>query len=145
MSLCNPICRLWTLRVPHLNRRPSGPVPQTRAIRRGAEQWLIATFLLLFGAAAVASFPVSSSLELKEHASSATDLQRLAKAPREVRGIVQVLLAKSAGGGKELLPVRAAEIVEAVYSFAVPVVEIRGRGRSPLRSFYARAPPASMA
>lgn len=106
---------------------------------------MIATFLLLFGAAAVASFPASSSLELKEHASSATDLQRQAKAPREVRGIVRTLVPKSAGTGKELLPVRAAAMTVAVYTLVVPSLDVRNSERSPPRLFDARAPPAAVA
>jgi hypothetical protein len=128
-----------------LIRRPSAPVQQARAIRRGAEQWVIATLLLLFGAAAVATFPVASSLELKEHASSTNQLQRQAEAPREVRGIVRTLVPKSAGGGKYLLPAQAAAIAEVAFSFTVPSVAARKSERSRPRSFDARAPPAAMA
>lgn len=128
-----------------MNRRPSRPVQRTLAIRRSAGRWLIATFLLVFGAAALASVPVSSSLELKEHARSTTDLQRLANPQREARGIVEALLPRGTGGGKDFLIVRAVETAEAAFAFAMPSVFVRGSERLPLRSFFARAPPALMA
>jgi hypothetical protein len=102
---------------------------------------MLATLLLVFGAAAVASVPVSSAFERKEHARSADDVQRIAEVRHEARGIVSAVQRKGASGGKDILPNRSVADVGATRSVNAQGLEFSDGTRVAQRPFKARAPP----
>jgi hypothetical protein len=105
------------------------------------EPWLIAMFLLLSGAAALASLPASSSFQFKEQARAAGDRQGPAEAKREVNGTIRQLAADRSDGGDDLLPAYAEAIAEADYSVRVYQFEIVDGVQWAPHFFRARAPP----
>jgi hypothetical protein len=112
---------------------------------RGAEPWLIATFLLLFGAAAMASLPVTSSLQGKEQARSASDRPVLVEVKREVSGTFRQLVPKRSGGGKDLLPARAQAMAEAIHPSRAYQFKSGDGVQSAPRLYQVRAPPVRLA
>ncbi|MCE9521472.1 MAG: hypothetical protein K8S25_03460 [Alphaproteobacteria bacterium] len=122
--------------------------PRARVMRAGAESWLLATFMLLFGAALFASLPAASAVASKPSAHFTTDAQRLAAADGSERGIVRApsrvvraVAPKFGGGGNDLIAAGAPSVagfaaLRGVYSSAVA-----SDARILERAFRARAPP----
>jgi len=128
---------------------PAKTMQRARVARAGTGSWLLATFLVLLGVTLVALVPASSSAVSRLRAHTSQDAQGTAAAENSERGfvrapsrVVRAVQPKGAGGGHDLLAVRAADIACTGASHEVPAGGASISARIVRRALGARAPPA---
>ena len=132
----------------NLTKLPAGTIHQARALRGGTDSWLLATFLLLFGAALVASVPASPGVPSSLRGHSSQDAQRAASTANPERGVVRAqsrvvraVQPKGAGGGVDLLAVCMVDIACIGAPREIFAADVSIDARVAPRAFHARAPP----